>query len=232
MSEIETSLLPQTYSDIRDFTQGIEVKDYARRVFESNSPLLSSGRSDFSVEVMDLGHHTGPGGYQPFTEKRGTITAVQMLDAAGDVGIYGDDRGFINSTIEPLPVRLTATTQIIGVVPACGIKADCETLSLNSRPSAQIVNFYERESVSSTDNAFFDATDTAVGKPIPGFMGMFGSDRTPFNEGLIDPKGIVVGRFFRHGGSLGPTRRSAGTGFTYHNSDYGVDSVAFGGLKR
>jgi hypothetical protein len=251
MSEtIESFLRPSEYADFEKFTQGVEIKDLGKRVFNSNSPIITSGQLDFTITVIDIGQDAGAGStrkpfndrvgaqmpagpFESFKDRLGVLTPDVILDTNGGEGeIYATDPSLINGAIEPLPVKYTSNFNLAEVAPARGVRADCEALSVNSRPSALFVHIYEVGDVSSDDNAFFDAQDVVSGIPVPGYSGIFGADRTPFRDHETWPEGIVAGTFFRHGSEFGRSRKSAGTGFTYHNSRYGTDSVAFGGLKR
>lgn len=247
---IETFLRPSEYADFERFSQGIEIKDLGKRIFTSNSPVISSGQKDFTILTIDVGQDAAAGStrkpfndkvgaqmpdgaFDSFKDRLGRLTLDQLLDTNGGEGeIFATDPSLINGAIEPLPVKYTSNFNLAEVAPARGVRADCETMSVNSRPSALVVHVYEVGSVSSVDNAFFDAQDVISGIPVPGYSGISGPDRTPFRDHETWPEGIVVGTFFRHGSEFGKTRKSAGTGFTYHNSRYGTDSVAFGGLTR
>jgi hypothetical protein len=237
MSEIDYSQRPLTYRDIEAYTQGLEIKDLARRRAVSTLPIIYSGKGDLTVVQQDFGIEAHEPTFTPYKDKRGRITPAESLDIGWRVyeetqSYHTEDLSTYNGAIEPLSLRSLLTSTNAEMPGERTIKGDIDLLSTNARPSQVQEDWYDVKDRGTPANAFFDSQDQMDGSPILGFAGGFGPQTVPFDD-VSDPACIqVTGRFFREGSVFGRTRKSHGKGFTYDNSTVGTDSLAFGGLKR
>jgi len=224
-----------SYTDVEAYTQGVEIRDISRRRFISRLPVVSSGKDDLSLDTGVVGQRGFYETYEPFLDKKGRLTAEEVVsnprlydrDAQTDSSDFISDSG----VIDPLAVRYSASFVSAEGLPARGVRGDLNT-SVNRKPSPLISNVFDVTARSGVNNAFFDAQDVVLSIPIPGYSGTSDIEVTPFDDASVDASGIVRDKFFRQGSEFGNTRKSAATGFTYSNSRYGLDSVAFGGLTR
>ena len=223
------------YADVEGYTQGVEIRDISKRRFISRLPVVTSGKDDFSLDTGVVGQRGFYESYTPFLDKKGRLTAEEIVsntmlydrDAQSESSDFISDSG----VIDPLAVRYSPSFVSSEGLPARGVRGDMNT-SINRKPSPLISNVFDVTARTGVNNAFFDAQDVVLTIPIPGYSGTSDVEVTPFDDASVDAAGIVRDKFFRQGSEFGNTRKSAGTGFTYGNSRYGLDSVAFGGLTR
>jgi hypothetical protein len=237
--EIDYSQTPLTYRDVESFTQGVEIRDLARRRAVSTLPIIYSGQGDLTIVRQDVGQGAAEDVYTPFHDRRGRVQPQEMLDlgfrAYDEVQSYHtNDLSTMNGVIEPLSIRdaLTATQAELPMLRT--IKGDVGLLSVNDKGSAIQSDTYEFAPIPTPGNAFYDAQDVLATYPIPGFAGMTGPAPSPFNDYETQSVTSVyyTGRYPKEGGEFGTTRKALGRGHTYDNCMYGTDSIAYGGLKR
>lgn len=236
-SEIDYSQRPVTYVEIESFTQGVEIKDLARRRAVSSLPIIYSGRADLSIEQQDFGIVAQEEKLTAFSDKRGRISPDEMLEVGWRAAIetqsyHSEDVATSNGAIEPLSIRSLLTSNNVEIPGERTIKGDAGFLSVNGRPSPIQDDWYDVRERGRVGNAFFDAQDQFFGNPMTGFSGLSAPQSVPFDDVQAVKSVYYTGRYFRQGSEFGTTRKSRGRGFTYDNCDVGTDSIAYGGLKR
>jgi hypothetical protein len=239
MSQIDYSQRPLTYRDVESYTQGVEIRDLARRRAVSNLPIIYSGLADLTVVQQDFGIVAVEDSYTPFKDRRGRVLPQEVLDLGPKAftetqSYHSEDLSTENGLIEPLSIRETLTSTSANYPAARGIKGDVELLSINARGSAVQSDTYEFAPSSTPGNAFFDSQDQFDTLPVPGYSGIQQSQSAPFDDqGLMSVKSVYyTGRYPREAGEFGTKKKALGRGFTYDNCKYGTDSIAFGGLTR
>lgn len=237
--EIDYSQAPLTYRDVESFTQGVEIRDLARRRAVSTLPIIYSGQGDLTITRQDVGQGATEDVYVPFVDRRGRLQPQEILDLGAksydEVQSYHtNDLSTMNGVIEPLSIRDALTATLAEFPMLRTIKGDVGLLSVNGKSSAIQSDTYEFSPIPAPANAFFDAQDVLATQPIPGFAGMSGPSPTPFDDYATQSVKSVyyTGRYPREGGEFGTTRKALGRGHTYDNCMYGTDSIAYGGLKR
>lgn len=236
-SEIDYSQQPVTYANIESYTQGIEIKDLARRRAVSTLPIVYSGRADLSIEVQDVGLVAQEEQFTAFSDKRGRMLPSEMLEIGWRAPLetqsyHTEDVSNTNGAIEPLAIRSLLTSNNGEMPGERTIKADIGLLSVNSKPSPVQEDWFDVRERGTPGNAFFDAQDQFFGRSTTGYAGLFAPQTVPFND--VHPVKSVhyTGRYFRSDNERGVNRKSRGRGFTYDNCEVGTDSIAYGGLKR
>ena len=181
---------------------------------------LTTNRLTPQFEVTNLGQEENVRDYSSFEDKTERLTAAVVLaegliqdDNDPFFGFYAQDgkiKVFSDSgknSLEQRPAKFNAK----------GVHAKYLTIT------NQIG--YSNNAIS--NNIFHDAADVFLTIVVPGYTG---------EEKLIDPfvettptnkLGIKI-----EYESIGADIKTAGMGFTYYNSIYGTDSIAFGGRLR
>ena len=238
MSEIDYSQRPLTYRDVETYTQGVEIRDLARRRAVSTLPVVYSGNSDLSIVKQDFGIESSEPLLTPFNDKRGRILPAEMLNLGWEKfeetqSYHTEDISTQNGAIEPLSIRSLLTSNNAEIPGERTIKGDIGLLSVNTRPSPIQEDTYDVRETGKPGNAFFDAQDQTLGSPILGFAGVHQAQYVPFDDLGSEVSSVYyTGKYFKEGSEFGDTRKTRGRGFTYDNCVVGTDSIAFGGLKR
>lgn len=237
-SKIDYSQSPLSYRDVEAFTQGIEIRDLARRRAVSSLPIVYSGNGDLSIVKQDFGIVAEEESLLPFFDKRGRVPTADTLDLGWRTfketqSYHTADISTANGAIEPLAIRSLLTSQEAELPGERTIKGDIGLLSVNSRPSPMQEDTYDVREAGRSGNAFFDSQDQFFGNPITGFSGVHESQPVAFDDAAVTVTSVeFTGRYFREGSEFGLYRKTHGRGHTYNNCVVGTDSIAYGGLKR
>jgi hypothetical protein len=237
MSDIDYSQRPLTYKDVESYTQGVEIKNLARRRAVSTLPIIYSGKGDLTIEQQDFGIVAEEPFLTPFTDKLGRITADIALDLGRNAFLetqsyHTEDVSTYNGAIEPLTIRGQLTSTASDIPGERTIKCDVGFLSTNSRPAPIQDDWIDVSEKGKSGNAFHDAQEQFADQALPGYSGMHQAQPVAFSDAVTVKSVYYTGRYFRENGEFGTSRKSLGRGFTYDNCDVGTDSIAFGGLKR
>lgn len=240
--------------DIDHLRQGVEIVTDRQR-FAGTLPKLETGDPEHQLELTVFGQSSEFTAnvlfeeivrFDPvaFIENNETLIYPVVLD-----NVNYEDPELLGGFIQPLSIQsrdlLPASTEFEPHDIRALLMDGNESVFRNSN---RIVSQVDRLEPSSSADLYIDASDyMGDGLNVVNLGGLFPEQERqlrPFNESAF------LSRTFRSGSLAGDIAtalismsndsdtyivdayRSAGTGFTFDNSLYGTDSIAFGGLKR